>query len=79
MEKKEFQKWFFFGAIGIFYFLALAAFVNGILQHLDGETIFGASKRMRKKGGRIEIENRKHYVLCELKGKTLWVINAKRK
>jgi len=42
-------------------------------------TIFSASKRMRKKGGRIEITDRKHYVLCELKGKTLWVINAKRK
>jgi len=43
------------------------------------ETIFSASKRMRKKGGRIEIEDRKHYVLCELKNNALWVINAKRK
>ena len=35
-------------------------------------------KLMKKKGNKIEIETKKYYVLCEVKDKTLWVINAKR-
>lgn len=41
--------------------------------------IFAASKQMRRKGDKIEIETERYYVLCEVKGQTLWVINAKRK
>ena len=35
--------------------------------------------RRRKKGNKIEIETDTHYILCELKKNTLWIINAKRK
>lgn len=35
------------------------------------------TKQRRKKGDKIEIKTDKFYVLCELKDKTLWVINAK--
>lgn len=41
--------------------------------------IFQSSKNMKKKGNKIEIETKRHYILCELKGGTLWVINAKRR
>ncbi len=37
------------------------------------------TKNMRKKGDKLEIEAEKHYILCELKESTLWVINAKYK
>lgn len=40
--------------------------------------IFQSSKNMKKKGDKIEIETDRYYILCELKGQTLWVINAKR-
>ncbi len=42
------------------------------------EIIF-ATKNMRKKGNKIEIETENHYILCSLEGDTLWVINAKHK
>ncbi len=35
------------------------------------------TKNPRKKKSKIEYENDGKYVLCELKDKTLWVINAK--
>ena len=41
--------------------------------------IFQSSKNMKKKGNKIEIETRNYYILCEIKDKTLWVINAKRR
>ncbi len=36
-------------------------------------------KSKRKRGDKIQIENDKFYILCELKNKTLYVINVKRK
>ena len=36
-------------------------------------------KNKRKKGDKIEIEDDKFYILCELKNKILYVINVKRK
>jgi len=36
-------------------------------------------KNKRKKGDKIEIEDDKVYMLCELKEKILYVINVKRK
>ena len=36
-------------------------------------------KNKRKKGDKIEIENDKFYILCELKDKILYVINVKKK
>ena len=41
--------------------------------------ILNSSKKMRKKGNKIEIETKTHYVLCEKKDGVLWVINAKRR
>ncbi len=38
-----------------------------------------AIKNKRKKGDKIEIEDDKFYILCELKDKILYVINVKRK
>ncbi len=36
-------------------------------------------KNKRKKGDKIEIEDDKFYILCELKERILYVINVKRK
>jgi len=36
-------------------------------------------KNKRKKGDKIEIEDNKFYILCELKDNILYVINVKRK
>jgi len=36
-------------------------------------------KNKRKKGNKIQIENEKVYILCELKEKILYVINVKMK
>ena len=36
-------------------------------------------KNKRKKGDKIEIEDNKFYILCELKDKILYVINVNRK
>ena len=38
-----------------------------------------AIKNKRKKGSKIEIEDDKFYILCELKDKVLYVINVKKK
>ena len=37
------------------------------------------SKSRRRKGNKIVIENKKYYILAELKDKILYIINAKRK
>jgi hypothetical protein len=39
--------------------------------------IIMAAKNPRKKDYKIEIETENHYILCEIKENTLWVINAK--
>ena len=36
-------------------------------------------KNKRRKGNRIEIENKRFYILCQIKGKVLYVINVKKK
>ena len=36
-------------------------------------------KNKRKKGDKIEIEDNKFYILCEIKKEILYVINVKRK
>lgn len=36
-------------------------------------------KNKRKKGNKIEIEDNKFYILCEIKEGVLYVINVKRK
>ncbi|MBI4174100.1 MAG: hypothetical protein HY517_00510 [Candidatus Aenigmarchaeota archaeon] len=41
--------------------------------------IFQSPKNMKKKGNKIEIETKNYYILCELKGSELHVINAKRR
>lgn len=33
--------------------------------------IFQSSKNMKRKGNKIEIETKQHYILCELKDQTL--------
>ena len=43
------------------------------------DIVFKSSKNIKKKGNKYEIETDKHYILMELKEKTLYVINAKRK
>ncbi|MBM3199992.1 hypothetical protein FJZ53_03555 [Candidatus Woesearchaeota archaeon] len=35
------------------------------------------SKDRRKRGNKLIIKQKDRYILCELKNKTLWVINAK--
>ena len=41
--------------------------------------ILKSAKNMRKKGSKIEIENKGYYILCEIRNQDLYVINAKRK
>lgn len=41
--------------------------------------IIMTTKNPRKKNDKIEIETSSHYILCEQKDNTLWVINAKHK
>ena len=43
------------------------------------EFIFKSSKAMKKKGNKYEIETDKYYLLMELKGNMIYVINAKRR
>jgi hypothetical protein len=42
-------------------------------------TILKSAKQMRKKGNMYELETDRHYILCDLKGTELLVINAKHK
>lgn len=51
---------------------------NEVPWHEVIEVIF-TTKDKRKKGEKIEIKTNKHYILCKLKNKILWVINAKLK
>lgn len=52
---------------------------KGTLAWSDFVRLIYEIKNKRKKGDKIEIENDKFYILCELKGKILYVINVKRK
>ena len=52
---------------------------KGILAWSEVIRLIYVIKDKRKKGNKIEIENSKFYILCELKDKMLYVINVKRK
>jgi hypothetical protein len=52
---------------------------KGTLAWNDVIRLIYLIKNKRKKGSRIEIEDARFYILCELKGKILYVINVKRK
>ena len=52
---------------------------RGILAWSDVVRLIHLIKNKRKKGTKIEIENDAFYILCELKGHILYVINVKRK
>lgn len=52
---------------------------KGTLAWSDVVRLIHTIKNKRKKGDKIEIEDDRFYILCELKGKTLYVINVKRK
>ncbi len=54
-------------------------FHKGTLAWSDVVRLIYKIKSKRKKGNRIEIEDRKFYILCELKNSILYVINVKRK
>ena len=52
---------------------------KGTLAWSDIVRLIYTIKNKRKKGDKIEIEDDKVYILCELKEKILYVINVKRK
>ena len=43
------------------------------------KTIYKSLKNIRKKHGKYEIERNGYYILMELKDKTLYVLNAKKR
>ena len=52
---------------------------KGILAWGEVIRLLYTIKNKRKKGNKIEIEDDKFYILCELKDRILYVINVKRK
>lgn len=52
---------------------------KGALAWSDIVRLIYTIKNKRKKGNKIEIEDDKFYILCELKDKVLFVINVKKK
>jgi hypothetical protein len=52
---------------------------NGTLAWSEVISLIWIIKNKRRKGNRIEIEDDRFYILCELKNKVLYVINVKRK
>jgi len=52
---------------------------KGTLAWNDVITLIYKIKSKRKKGNKLEIEDDKFYILCELKENILYVINVKRK
>ena len=52
---------------------------KGVLAWSDVVSLIYLIKNKRKKGNKIEIEDDRFYILCELKNKILYVINVKRK
>jgi len=50
---------------------------KGALAWSDVVRLIYTIKNKRKKGERIEIEDDRFYILCELKDKILYVINVK--
>lgn len=52
---------------------------KGILAWSDVLRLIYEIKNKRKKGNKIEIENKIFYILCELRENILYVINVKKK
>ena len=52
---------------------------KGALAWSDIVRLIYIMKSKRKKGDKIEIEDDRFYILCELKDKILYVINVKKK
>lgn len=52
---------------------------KGVLAWSDVVRLIYTIKNKRKKGDKIEIEDDRFYILCELKEKSLYVINVKKK
>lgn len=52
---------------------------KGTLAWSDVVKLIYLIKNKRKRRDKIEIEDRRFYILCEVKDKTLYVINVKRK
>jgi hypothetical protein len=52
---------------------------EGTLAWSDIIRLIYTIKNKRKKGSKLEIENEKTYILCELKSSVLYVINVKTK
>ncbi len=52
---------------------------KGALSWSDIVRLIYEIKNKRKKGNKIEIEDDRFYILCELKDKILYVINVKNK
>jgi hypothetical protein len=52
---------------------------KGTLAWSDVIHLIYTIKNKRKKGDKIEIEDGKFYILCEVKDKILYVINVKKK
>jgi len=55
------------------------AYHKGALPWSDVIRLIHVIKNKRKKGDKIEIEDDKIYILCEIRDKILYVINVKRK
>ena len=52
---------------------------KGILEWSSVVRLIYKIKNKRKKGSKIEIEDDRFYILCEIKDKVLYVINVKKK
>ena len=52
---------------------------EGTLAWSDVVRLIYTIKNKRKKRNRIEIEDNRFYILCELKDESLYVINVKKK
>jgi len=52
---------------------------KGVLAWSDVVRLIYKIKNKRKRGSKIQIENKKFYILCSLEGNVLYVINVKRK
>ena len=52
---------------------------KNVLAWSDVIKLIHSIKNKRKKGDKLEIENEKFYILCELKENILYVINVKLK
>ena len=50
-----------------------------VLAWSDVVRLIYTIKNKRKKGDKIQIENKKFYILCKVQGSVLYVINVKKK